>query len=179
MTRLTNYERDAFISAVMDDVPHIDYNEIARKALQNKAVSMLPPKVRALHKEFGHLFNSVHLYAVPGALGDVAVVGETRTLVLDEMKKDVTFWKSIEELGQAVRTQRDARKALESKIKAAIYGCTTIEKAHAVMPEFAKYLKKLAAPVDRTVPVIANLVADLNAAGWPRSKKPVKEKSDD
>lgn len=175
--RLTNIDRNAFIKAVMDDVPSVDYKEQARVAIQRKAVDLLPPKLKALHKEFGHWFKTDRMWGTPGDIGVVVIVtmdySETKKL----MQADTTFWQSIEKMAKDHAAQEAARGELEAKTKAAIYACTTVKQAHERLPEFAKYLPSLDAAVDRTVPVIANLVADLTAAGWPKGKKPVARKA--
>ena len=45
--RLTNTLREAFIRAVMDDVPSIDYAEQEQKVATAWAVSIMPPYVYA------------------------------------------------------------------------------------------------------------------------------------
>lgn len=46
--RLTNYMRDAFVKALMQDVPQIDYDQQIRDLAMKRCVERLPPKVRAL-----------------------------------------------------------------------------------------------------------------------------------
>lgn len=175
--RLTNIDRDAFVKAVMDDVPSVDYKEQARVAIQRKAVDLLPPKLKALHKEFGAWFKHHHMWSTPGDIGTVTIVAHDEKETRQQMKADTAFWQSIEKIAKDHATQEAAHRELEAKTKAAIYACTTLKQAHERLPEFAKYLPLLDAAVDRTVPVIANLVADLTAAGWPKGKKPAARKA--
>ncbi|KVE27234.1 hypothetical protein WS67_12080 [Burkholderia singularis] len=175
--RLTNYARSAFVKSVLDDVPRTDYQEEARIAAQKWAVDHLPPKLRALYKEFDGHFN--HEYVrLPGSLSSVRVViGSTNSSMHAAMQADAPFWARITELAKLSDEQSEARKALRAKVDAAIAACTTVKQAHERLPEFAKYLPPLDATIDRTVTVIAYLVADLTAAGWPKGKKPTAQKA--
>lgn len=175
--RLTNIDRDAFISAVLDDVPSVDYQERARVALQKWAIDHLPPKLKALHKEFGHWFKTDTLWGLPGRISSVRVVSFDDGETLKRMKEDTPFWSSIEQMAKDAAEQTAARGALQSKVRACIYSCTTVEQAHERMPEFSGYLKASASAADRSVPVVANLVSDLVAAGWPKGKKPTTRKA--
>ena len=47
--QLMNYMRDAFISAVMQDVPSIDHTEAIRKLVYEDLVSQLPPEVKKVY----------------------------------------------------------------------------------------------------------------------------------
>lgn len=48
---LTNYMRDAFVSAAMNDVPQEDFGDQIQTLLIKAAISYLPPKVRALYDD--------------------------------------------------------------------------------------------------------------------------------
>lgn len=64
------------------------------------------------------------------------------------------------------------RAKLESNLRATACSVTTREALVKLLPEFEKYLPAADAPQDRTVPALANLVADFVAAGWPKGKEP-------
>lgn len=58
---------------------------------------------------------------------------------------------------------------LRKQLTAVIAACTTLKQAKEALPEFIKYLpEEPGNPVDRTLPVVGNLVADLSKAGWPK-----------
>lgn len=61
---------------------------------------------------------------------------------------------------------------LRKQLTAVIASCTTLKQAKEALPEFIKYLpKEPGSAIDRTLPVVGNLVADLVKAGWPAKKK--------
>ena len=171
MTRLTIYMRDAFVQAVLDDVPTIDYDEQARAIAQKWAISQIPAKLRVLHKEHPDWFKTETL-DMPGRLNNCGIVTNLGWSDLTKATKaDKTFWDSLQALASQKHAQLNSRKDLETKVKSAISMCSTVKQAHEKLPEFAKYLPEPDAPQDRSVPVIANLVSDLTAAGWPKDKK--------
>lgn len=173
--KLTNIERDAFVRAVMDDVPAIDYNDQARLAVQKWAIDRLPPKVKAIAKEFGHLLNRENHWQLPHPLHGVMIVTGNIGESMAATKSDADLWPKIEAFASAARKQNDERDRLKQSVRGAIYACTTVKQAQDRLPEFAKYLRKGIPAASREVPVIANLVSDLVAAGWPKSKTRARE----
>lgn len=172
--RLTNIDRDAFIKAVLDDVPSIDYQEQARVALQKKAVELLPPKLRTLHKEFGHWFKTSKVWNMPHPLHGVYVVSLDGDEVSKQLQSDVDFWGSVKAIAANETAQSKVKVELRAKLHSCIYACQTSKQARERMPEFAKYLPPDDDAPSRTLPVVANVVADLVAAGWPKDKKVAK-----
>ena len=58
---------------------------------------------------------------------------------------------------------------LRKQLTAVIASCTTLKQAKKALPEFVKYLpEEPGSAIDRTLPVVGNLVADLSKAGWPK-----------
>lgn len=160
--KLTNFLRDAFVRQVMADVPGVDYDEKTRIAAMKLAVAALPPKVRAIWNDLElrdyvmttrQFAGSVHM-ALPG-----------RLLSADAQAK-------LEVLEEARMEQFQRNNALRDKLKAVAYSATTRKALADMLPEFEKYLPADDAAACRTVPAIANVVADFAAAGWPKGKKP-------
>jgi hypothetical protein len=163
--RLTNYMRDAFICAAMNDVPQVDYDPAIREAATKAALANLPMKVQAVwsdpetrqHLEttycsFGHRFT----INVPGACTkEHRAIAEAAALPLVE-KSDA---------------QRKSRDALQSKLRAVAYGVTTRKALVDALPEFEKYLPADEPAAIKTLPVLANVVTDFVKAGWPKGKK--------
>lgn len=66
--RLTKFDREAFVRAVIQDVPQIDYVAQAQKLLTDAAVASMPPKVRPL------------LYRLASLLGDINAIAKGRII---------------------------------------------------------------------------------------------------
>ena len=167
--KLTNMIRDAFVRAAMDDVPSVDFEEQYRKLMTDDAVSQLPPAVRKLWdnkatRDYVHLTQVGYRYCsfsayVPGM-------------------RDYKPSAEAAEKGQALKAQQEAQEAtrrqLRENLKSAAYSVSTRKALVDMLPEFEKYLPADEAAANRSVPVIANLVADFSKAGWPKGKKPSK-----
>lgn len=76
----------------------------------------------------------------------------------------------ISELVQKYIDELTLINTLRKKLEATIAACTTLKQAKECLPEFEKYLPAEAAPADRSLPVVGNLVADLIKVGWPKKK---------
>lgn len=165
--KLSASDRDAFVTAVMGDVPRIDYEGQAKDMVRAECVAKLPPKVRALwdDKELRGFVRCDSYQHVYGFTGSVAVppVGYTMTAATT---------KKVKALADKHAAQRKQRDALRDKVKAVIQGCTTLKQARERLPEFAKYLPAERGSTGATdLPAVANVVADLTKAGWPKGKE--------
>jgi hypothetical protein len=168
--RLTQYHRQAFVSAVMNDVPRTNHNEIAHKLAQDYLVEHMPPKVRAVFDDKGlrHYLVTTCTY-FPGSISNAAMYGA---------EGGIHWWKQVPELSakiseiaQQADEQCTQRYNLESKLRAIAKSCTTRAALAKALPEFEKYLPAEDAP-STNLPALANVVADFVQAGWPKGKKP-------
>ena len=163
--KLTNSIRDAFVRAAMNDVPSVDYVEQYRKVMIDDGVAQLPPAVRKLwdNKATRDYVNLVHV----GRYGEFSVCVPG----LSDHKVST----AAAEMGAALKAQSEAqdatRKSLRSKLEQAANSVSTRKALVDMLPEFEKYLPADEAAANRSVPVIANLVADFSKAGWPKGKK--------
>lgn len=165
--RLTNNDKDAFVRAVLDDVPYVDYSEQARKLVMKPLISLLPGIVQQAYKENPEWIKTARV-GLPSHLQDFygpALGYVSYGNFPDELKEQLA------ELSDAAKEQSNTRKTLEDKVTGLINSVTTLKAALKNFPEFAKYL-----PADRdaagTVNLpAANVIADLTNAGWPKDKK--------
>lgn len=167
--KLTNTIRDAFVRAAMNDVPTVDFEEQYRKLMIDDAVAQLPPAVRKLWDNkatrdyvnltmVGSRYSGFNAY-VPG-MRDYRPSAEATD-------KGAVLAKELE-------AQEDTQRQLRANLKSAAYSVSTRKALVDMLPEFEKYLPADEAAANRSVPVIANLVADFSKAGWPKGKKPSK-----
>lgn len=166
--RLTKNDKKAFVRAVMDDVPQVDYNEQARKLVMDWAISIMPPVVRQAYGEHPEYFENNYAGTPAGLFGAyVPVSEESRNIA----KRDPEFWQQLVALGGKNKEQDTKIRELECKVRGIIESCSTLKTALERLPEFAKYL-----PADRdggkiTNLPVANTVTDLINAGWPKHKE--------
>lgn len=169
--RLNKDDKDAFVRAVMDDVPQVDYQAQFEKIVREDAVAKLPPKIRAIwnDKDLRHHIKTTTIYGpyfnYSRQFGGVAVPGCEY-----EIKDDAAI--KVKEISDASLAQKTTRNELRAKVESVINGCSTLKQALERLPEFAKYL-----PKDRdgtgvgSLPAVSNVVADLTKAGWPKGEK--------
>lgn len=158
--RLTETLRKAFVRAVMADVPRVDYDTMIADEARRMSIANMPKWLQdacAKHKELlGYLRTTSDWES-----GASFFTAGPRTA---ENKADLA--RLVERRAQ----QRAERQGLEGKLTDAARGCNTVKQLADALPEFAKYLPKENA-VDRSVPAMANVVAEFMKAGWPGEKK--------
>lgn len=164
--KLTNYIRDAYINAVMDDVPKIDYDEQLRALVVKTVVAAAPKAVQAAWEDPAsqpfvnircHWYGDMTVYAPDTRHGDFKLTEEQE--------------KPIKELVAQRKTQQEKLNNIRVKVRSAAYGCTTRKALADLLPEFVQYLPSEYECTTKNVPVIANLMADIVQAGWPKDKK--------
>lgn len=173
--KLTQNDRDAFVRAVMNDVPTIDYVEQSRALVLKQLVQKLPPKIKAIWND-SELRGFIKCDAYFRPIGSLSSVYGPPV----EYSPDAATMVKLQGMSAAKTAQHERLQELRSKVSGAIQGCTTLKQAKERLPEFEKYL-----PADRDgtgvnqLPAIANVVADLVKAGWPKdkNKKQVSRKS--
>lgn len=165
--KLTNTIRDAFIRAVMDDVPSIDYDEQIRRAVVEDALRQAPEFVREAWK-----LESTRVWVQTATVwhGDVSITipfmdGYGSDFVLTRVGANL-----VNPLVEKKTAQRETRDNLRTKIRAVAYSVTTRKALIDALPEFEKYLPADERAALRSVPAVANVVADFVKAGWPKEK---------
>jgi hypothetical protein len=167
--RLTNYIRDAFIKAAMADVPKAaDHAEAIRKLATDDVLSGSPKEVQKLwaNADTRNYINTTYIY-VKGISVCVPSNGRYSSDALLSATAKVELAKMVE----AMKAEEQKRSELESRLKSVAYACTTRKALAEALPEFEKYLPAEEEKAARSLPVIANLVADFTKAGWPKQQK--------
>lgn len=165
--KLTNTLRDAFIRAVMNDVPEIDYDSQVETMILEEAVARLPPSLEAIWRKSPDLhayFNTTYIsrYVGDRYIGVHAPCTEEPDDSLDSQE--------LRELCVKAQAQRKLREDLRTRLRACAYGAATRAALAKMLPEFEKYLPTDEAAACRTLPAVANVVADFVRAGWPKSE---------
>jgi uncharacterized protein (DUF2342 family) len=164
--RLTNYIRDAFVTAAMQDVPKVDYESQIRQAYVDAYVAAMPPDVAKTYKKNPEWFNHSYKH-VQGVNTSFRVPSPENApyTALDSQRVA-----AINLLAEKAKTQRTTRNELAERLKGIAYGATTRKALLDALPEFEKYLPEDTPKGSRSVPAIANLVSDFTKAGWPAKK---------
>lgn len=162
--KLTNYIRDAFVKSAMADVPKVDYNDQADKIARAQLSQMLSaalPGVKVDDKSKPWLCE-----------GSVDLPGELQSVYGFRSSYDclrgAPAWAKLVELNTLHVEQKGKRAALSSQLRAAAYACNTTKQLRELLPEFDKYLPAEEAKTCRTLPAVANIMAEFAKAGWPK-----------
>ena len=168
--RLTNNLRDAFIRAVMDDVPSVNHSEEIRKVVMDDVLSKLPTAVYKIYKDpKTQAFVKTTYKNYAGVSVTVPSMSEYRSFapVLSQNAQE-----TVDKLEADYKMNCKLRGELSTKLRTAAYGCTTRKQLAELLPEFDNYL-----PADDTkatkinLPVAADVFSDFVKAGWPKTKK--------
>lgn len=165
--KLTNYMRDAFVSAAMQDVPHTAYEEQA-ESFGHKSVNALFAKTfPGVDKNNPDVEDWLNQRGVnmPKGLGDLYTYAPS----YDCLASQPDVWAELCRLGEKQIAQNEVRHALEVKLRAVARSCNTRKQLVEALPEMEKYLPEDEPAAMRTLPVVANVIADFVNAGWPKA----------
>ena len=156
MSRITKWDKQSIVKAIMADVPKVDKRK-RKEELQAAIVKLMSPEVRKVYK------------VTPKALAKYHVgylISDTSYTDSDVVCGDVTD-KQVEDLCKKYKTEEDTRAQAERHLKNAIESCSTIKQLNDRLPEFKKYFPTVEKPVVN-LPALTNVVADLSKLGWPK-----------
>lgn len=182
--RLNESIRSAFVNAVLNDTPKVDYVEQRRKIIQDYLFAIAPAAILRVYKDqdlrrFLRLDHVSYETAKGGrlswGLGKYWLVPDSDHTYKVEDRETLKQLHVIDTLEIA---QFEQRTELEKKLRATILAFNTVKQARDALPEFVKYLPDEADPKCKTLPAITDLVTDLVKAGWPdKGKKNAKAKA--
>lgn len=156
--KLTKYEKEAIVRAIMQDVPSIDKHK-RRNNLQAALVKAMSPEARKLYNRTPSALRTYHF-------GDMIHTGSyaTRELIVGDVSKE-----TIAELVKPYEAEDNSHADTKRKLNAAINGCNTLAQLKKLLPEFISYFPSETEPT-KNLPAVANMVADLSKLGWPKKK---------
>ena len=171
--KLTKLIREAFVRAAMDDVPKSgDFEAQAHALVLEESIAKLPAKVQPLARDKNLKFclrmDNYYFYGFNGfdSFASTSVFSPRG----DSYKPSNEIEAKLKELKTKWQADAAMREGLKEKLAAAAYSCTTRKALVALLPEFEKYLPA-EAETCKTLPAVANLVADFTKAGWPVGAK--------
>ena len=185
--KLTKAHKAAFVQAVLADVPTKDYpaqaEDLARKLYLAKCKDLGLDKVDNNRLDYAGIFIQVWRddsgdtvfptrpkysegYYRTSAFAQIAGRG-----LFDHEIAEITNCPEMMAIREGYAVEHNMLNNLRKQLTAVITACTTLKQAKEALPEFIKYLpEEPDKTIDRTLPVVGNLVADLSKAGWPKKK---------
>lgn len=169
--RLNKFDKDAFVTAAMDDVPKVDYDALAKKLVIDCLKASVPVDIQNAIAKYPDWFDADHVN-MPANIGDFYTTLTPRRIRWMDVVTDPKDVAKMQELAAASKAQYDERNTIERTLRSTIEGFSTLKSALAALPEFAKYLPtERDGKVDRSMPAVANLVTTMMKAGWPKEKR--------
>jgi UDP-N-acetylmuramyl tripeptide synthase len=155
--KLTKYDRQAIVRAIMQDVPKPD--KIKRKdAIQAAIIKAMSPEVRKVYNKTPLALRTQYFGSFINDYGH-------RELIVGDVSDD-----TIKEITKPFKDEEDARISAEYNLNNAVNACTTLKMLETRLPEFKKYFPTVEAPT-KNLPALANVVAGLSKLGWPKGEK--------
>ena len=183
---LSKLHRAEFVRAVLADVPTKNYptqaEDLARKLCQAKYKELGLSGVDINRLKYTGIY--IYVWQENGSDTVVAarptsdaMYGYYLSSAFAQIGGNGLFDREIAEIAdcpemlairQGYADERNMLNNLRKQLTAVIASCTTLKQAKKALPEFIKYLpEEPGSVIDRTLPVVGNLVADLSKAGWP------------
>lgn len=160
--RLTNALRDRILSAVMADLPKVDYEEELRVFLQKDAKDKLPVEL----KNAIELNPTAEIYLGDSFIHPFRCVGFGGVRVMNKhYAPDVSEGSEAKRIHDLHEKQRDQRNKLRAQIEGVLGQCKTTQDFVKVFPQFDGYIPKTEAAVITNLPA-AQVVEEMIAAGW-------------
>ena len=179
--KLSKAHKTEFVRAVLADVPTKNYptqaEDLARKLCQAKYKELGLDKVDPSRLSYASIY--VRVWASEIMLADRPKDGcyypcntfaQIAGRGLNEHEiAEITDCPEMMAIRQGFADELNMLNDLRKQLTAVIAACSTLKQAKEALPEFIKYLpEEPGNVVDRTLPVVGNLVADLSKAGWPK-----------
>lgn len=169
--KLTKLQKQAFVEAVMRDIPTENFQEEAKNLIQKLAIERCPPEIQKIWKSSalrGFLQTANIRLGDWGDFQSIAYVQWAGGFSEDSILKNIP---EVKALVAKNTKQINSLLDMRAKLEAAMASVTTLKQAQELLPEFVDYLpKETEAPSKYAPAVIANLSADLMKLGWPKDK---------
>ena len=184
--KLTKAHKAEFVRAVLADVPTKNYptqaEDLARKMCFAKYKELGIDKVDSNRLIYVGIYVSVWM----DASADIMVASKPSNTrhglfsrspvaqiagkgLTDSEIDEITDCPEMMVIRQGYADEINMLNNLRKQLTAVIDSCNTLKQAKEALPEFVKYLPgEPGNAIDRTLPVVGNLVADLMKVGWPK-----------
>lgn len=167
--RLTKTDKEAFVKAVMDDVPSVDYDEQVRSKMKAWGLESLPEDLRPLAKKYPDYFETRYVNT-PSYCPSFSIICKPDWVYCGFKDQEPEKYAELTAISVEAKAQEETREDMRREVTGLINDCSTLKVALALarLPEFEKYL-----PAERdgtgvvNLPV-ANVVTELMNLGWPK-----------
>lgn len=167
--KLTNSIRNAFVRAAIDDVPTINYDEIAKDYVIKFAYNRLPDEIKRI-VDNPCLSSWINTIRVNTPFNISCYTVYSLDYDYDMIKQDADAWHGLVEISNNKKDQNEKINKLKSMLSNVAYSVTTRKALAERLPEFEKYLPS-EHQKPSSLPCVAGIVDEFTKAGWPKPKK--------
>lgn len=161
--KLTKYQKEAIVRAIMNDVPKPDRAQ-RHATVQAAVVKAMTPECRKVYNRTPAALATQHT----GYTTYNECNYSTQTIVVGDAPRV-----NVNAILKVYEDEDAAYEKARRQLKAAVEGCSTLKQLETALPEFKKYFPTEQQPT-KNLPALANVVADLTKLGWPKSATPSK-----
>jgi hypothetical protein len=163
--RLTIATRQAFVLAVLNDVPQIDYQAQIEKLALEFALTKLPAEVvKVWNNKKTRQYINTELLWLSFPLNTISIPAELRR----DLGGDFRDQNSYQNILELAKKQKEELKALKTKLEGIANSVNTTERLAQLVPELVEYIPNDSTQTITSLPAVTNLIPDLKMAGWPK-----------
>lgn len=159
--RLTKTVKDQIISAIMADIPEVDYDTLIQDTAIKEGLKTVPPEIMRLKDKYPEWINGEKYFYVPNFRGiclwhssDSKSIETTKGIIAPLVKK--------------YKDQLDERKTMRAKLEASFANITTDTKFAELFPDFVKYMPSEVKPATGFAVATTEVLDGLKKLGWPK-----------
>ena len=156
--KLTNYQKQAVVRAITNDIPEIDAKK-RREKIQAAAVAAMSPSIRKVYRTMPHALRTKYEYLMYDNEGN----SESRLLIVGDLSGE-----QVQEILKPFQEEAQARAEAIDRLRKLVHGCSTLKQLREALPECEKYFPQEGTKTQYPV-VVANVVTDLMKLGWPKN----------
>ena len=154
--KLSKLTKEAIVRAIWNEVPEVD-DKARKEAIQAALVELFTPEVKTLYKTQPGALKTEYCSYLGCSMGY-----EDRFIVVADLTEE-----QINAVLEPYINEDKGRIEARNKLTALVMGCSTRNQLVKLLPECEKYLPAEAS-TDRSLPVVANVIADMTKLGWPK-----------
>jgi hypothetical protein len=149
--KLSKYQKQAFVSAVMDDLPDRDHAELKAQA-QAALVDAMSPECRALYEKNPKAVRDSCINSLGARYGystDYLIIGDADT----------------KEILKPFQERAKVRREFRTKLENTVSGLNSLKQLQETFPELTKYMPAEASKTPN-LPAVSGIMEALEALGW-------------
>ena len=170
--RLTKTIKDQIISAIMADVPEVDYDTLIQDTAVKEGLKTVPPEIMRLKDKYPEWIKGENYFYIPNF--------RSLCILHSSDSKSVENTKGI--IAPLIKKYNDQvyeRKTMKAKLEASFASITTDTKFAELFPDFVKYMPSEVKSATGFAVATTEVLDGLKKLGWPKeaakpAEKPVK-----